>query len=69
MAPPFFCKLVQWIREEFEEFPDLRLTVTEAARFFGLDPVVCERVLLELNVMGFLTMDADRRYQLVPFRT
>ena len=63
MAAPFFGKLVQWIREEFEEFPGLRLTATEAARFFGLDPVVCERVLHELRTMGFLRMDADRRYQ------
>jgi hypothetical protein len=32
-----FRKLVQWIREEFEAAPDLRLTTREAAAFLGLD--------------------------------
>ncbi len=34
-----FRKLVQWIREEFEAAPDLRLTTREAAAFLGLDLV------------------------------
>src|SRR6185503_14617330 len=37
MPPPFFRKLVQRIREEFEDAPNLRLTVSEAARFWALD--------------------------------
>jgi BMFP domain-containing protein YqiC len=37
-----FRKLVQWIREEFEATPDLRLTTREAAAFLGLDLATCE---------------------------
>src|SRR4051812_6469038 len=52
MAMPtrFFRKLVQRIREEFEYAPDLRMTASEAARFWGLDLATCERVLTELLV-------------------
>jgi Fic family protein len=58
-----FRKLVQRIREEFEEFPNLRMTAIEAARFWGLDLATCERVLTELLVSGFLTLSTDRRYR------
>jgi hypothetical protein len=40
-----FRKLVQWIREEFEAAPELRLTTREAAAFLGLDLAICDRVL------------------------
>ena len=62
MATHVFRKLVQRIREEFENAPDLRLTASEAARFFGLDLAMCERVLAELRLAGFLARDADERY-------
>ena len=39
-----FRKLVQLIREEFEEAPELRVTAGEAARFWALDLSTCERV-------------------------
>jgi DNA-binding IclR family transcriptional regulator len=58
-----FRKLVQLIREEFEQAPDLRITVGEAARFWGLDLQTCERVLTELLRAGFLALGADARYQ------
>jgi DNA-binding IclR family transcriptional regulator len=58
-----FRKLVQWIREEFEAAPDLRLTTREAAAFLGLDLAICERVLLQLLRAGFLLRDADERYR------
>ena len=58
-----FRKLVQRIREEFEYFPDLRMTVSEAASFWALDRATCERVLTELLLSGFLTLTADRRYR------
>jgi hypothetical protein len=58
-----FRKLVQRIREEFEEFPTLRMTASEAARFWGLDLATCERVLTELLLSGFLIISADRRYR------
>jgi DNA-binding IclR family transcriptional regulator len=63
MPPLFFRKLVQRIREEFENAPDLRMTVGEAARFFGLDFVTCERVLAELLRTGFVSRGADERYR------
>lgn len=61
----FFRKLVQWIREEFEAAPHLRLTTREAAAFLGLDPDTCERVLTELLRAGFLARGADDRYRLL----
>lgn len=57
-----FRKLVQWIREEFESAPDLRLTTREAAAFLGLDLATAERVLSQLFRAGFLRLDADNRY-------
>lgn len=57
-----FRKLVQWIREEFEAAPDLRLTTREAAAFLGLDLSTSERVLSQLFRAGFLRRYADDRY-------
>ena len=57
-----FGKLVQWIREEFEAAPDLRLTPREAAAFLGLDLATCERVLSQLLRAGFLAQGGDGRY-------
>lgn len=57
-----FRKLVQWIREEFEAAPDLRLTTREAAAFLGLDLATCERVLVQLLRAGHLAQGADGRY-------
>jgi DNA-binding IclR family transcriptional regulator len=64
MPPLFFRKLVQRIREEFENAPDLRVTVCEAARFFALDFATCERVLVELLRAGWVTRGPDHRYGL-----
>jgi Fic family protein len=63
MQLTFFRKLVQRIREEFEEAPGLRVTLSEAARFWGLDLATCERVLTELLSAGFLARGADERYR------
>jgi hypothetical protein len=63
--PPFaFRKLVQRIRDEFDYFPDLRVSVCEAARFWYLDRATCQRVLSELLAAGFLIRDGDQRYSL-----
>jgi DNA-binding IclR family transcriptional regulator len=64
MSTLFFRKLVQRIREEFENAPDLRMTVCEAARFFGLDFATCERVMSELLRVGSVTRGPDQRYRL-----
>jgi hypothetical protein len=58
----YFRKLVQWIREEFESAPDLRLTSREAAAFLGLDLDTCERVLSQLTNVGALTRGSDGRF-------
>jgi Fic family protein len=56
-------KLVQRIREEFQEAPGLRLTTDQAARFWGLDLQTSEAVLRELRRAGFLLQRSDGRYQ------
>jgi hypothetical protein len=55
-------KLVQRIREEFEEAPGLRFTLGEAARFWGMDEETCACVLAKLLATGFLAVDFDGRY-------
>ena len=55
-------KLVQRIREEFEEAAGLRVSIAEAARFFGLDMETCEQVLTRLYRVGFLARDHEGRY-------
>ena len=54
---------VQRIREEFEEVPGLRLTIREAARFWGLDEETCGHVLAELQATGFLGRGGDGLYR------
>ena len=54
--------LARRIREEFEEVPGLRITVGEAARFWGLDETTCEQVLERLLADGFLARGVDERY-------
>ena len=58
----YFRKLVQWIREEFEAAPDLRLTTREAAAFLGLDLDTCNRVLSQLLSAGALRRGPDGRF-------
>ena len=65
MGTLFFAKLVQRIREEFENAPHLRMTVSEAARFWALDRATCERVLSELLRVGFVVRGPDQRYSCV----
>ena len=42
--------------------PDLRMTLGEAARFWGLDVATCLEVLRELRRIGVVSRDADHRY-------
>ena len=55
--------LVQRIREEFEEAPGLRISVREAARFWGLDETTCGQVLHQLVAARFLALSGDGRYR------
>ena len=43
------------VQGEFREMPGLTLTLRQAARFFSLDPIRCERVLHALVHAGHLT--------------
>jgi hypothetical protein len=54
-------KLIQRIREEFEEAPWLRFNVDEAAQFWGLDREVCQQVLATLIAADFLVSGIDER--------
>ena len=56
-------KLEQRLREEFDEDPDLEITVHEGARFWALDAESCERILMQLHEKGFLAKAADGRYR------
>jgi hypothetical protein len=46
--------LVDRIRGEFREMPGLQLTLAQAQRLFGLDPVACRRVIDALVEASFL---------------
>lgn len=42
------------IKAEYEEMPGLRLTLSQAARLFGLEPARCAQLLEKLVVDGAL---------------
>lgn len=54
--------LVTRARGEFIEMPGLRLTPRQAARLFGIEGVVSERLLDALVSVGFLCRTADGAY-------
>lgn len=60
---PTATKLVQRIREEFEEAPGLQITADEGGRFWALDAKTCELVLAQLHETGFLLKTQDGRYR------
>jgi hypothetical protein len=60
---PAATRLVQRIREEFEEAPGLQITVGEGVLFWALDPETCRDVLTQLHEMGFLALTDDGRYR------
>ncbi len=60
---PMIAKLVQRIREEFDEAPGLQVTVTEGARFWALDLDTCAVVLASLQQSGFLVRSPIGRYR------
>jgi hypothetical protein len=51
------------VRAEYHEMPGLRLTLTQAARLFDLEPGDCGIVLHTLCAQGFLARTRDGRYQ------
>jgi hypothetical protein len=55
-------QLMQRIRGEYLEMPDLRLTCPQAQRLFGIGGQSCARVLDELVARGFLARRANGTY-------
>jgi hypothetical protein len=49
-----FQALVGRVRGEFNEMPDLRLTLTEASRLWGIDADACRTVIDALVAVAFL---------------
>ena len=58
-----FDALLDRVRGEYREMPDLRLTLPEAARLWHIDRVTCKALLEALVAEGFLC--ATRRDQFV----
>ncbi len=54
---------VRRVRAEFLEMPGLSLTVSQAARLWGLSPAQSERLLHELVDSGFLVRDPRGAYR------
>jgi hypothetical protein len=46
--------LVERVRSEFIEMPGLRLTPSQAARLWGMDDALCQRVISALVRSAFL---------------
>jgi hypothetical protein len=59
LAPEVPAALVLRVRSEFVEMPGLRLTAGQAARLWGLERTLSERVLISLEASGFLVRTRD----------
>jgi hypothetical protein len=60
--------ILEIIRSEYQEMPELRLTVPQAGRLWNLEPSVAEALLEVLVRDGFLRQMADGRYGRVDAR-
>lgn len=54
--------LIDRIRGEFREMRGLSLTLSQAARLFGISQEICARLLLGLAKDGLLRLTVDGRY-------
>lgn len=54
MSPMEVDAVVNRVRNEFMEMPGLQLTVRQAARLWGLEPLACEKVIETLVRAAFL---------------
>ena len=55
-------ELLQRIRREYDEQPNLRLTPMQAQRRWGLDGPTCRAVLIALMDAGLLQRSSDGRF-------
>jgi len=60
--------LLQRIRAEYQEMFSLRLTLSEAQRLFGLEPLMCSAVLDALLHEHFLTRTSAGLFVQSPMR-
>jgi hypothetical protein len=51
--------LLERIRMEYVEMPDLRLTMRQARRLWNLDPALCDELMAILVREGFLARTHD----------
>jgi hypothetical protein len=56
-SPETDAGLAWRVRAEFEEMPDMKLSVREAARLFAMDGHRCRRILDTLVAAGVLSTD------------
>lgn len=61
-APPD-SNLLRRVRGEFEEMPDMRLSLDQATRLWSIDRNDCKRILETLTKSHFLEIDARGRYR------
>jgi hypothetical protein len=59
---PIRQSLARRVAAEFEEMPGMRLTLAQAARFFGVPAETCSRILSRLMDDGHLHLTLDGRY-------
>jgi NAD(P)H-nitrite reductase large subunit len=59
IRPDPLVALLQRVREEYREMPNLRLTPSQATRLFGVEPSECAALLDALVNEHFLTRTAD----------
>lgn len=55
--------ILEVIRDEYEEMPELRLTLMQAARLWDLDLATARALLDEFVREGFLTRTPAGRYE------
>ena len=54
--------LLQRVRDEYREMPELKLTKPQATRLFGVAPSVCAAVLRALVKEKFLTRSGEGEF-------
>lgn len=62
MRPSLQQQVLNRIRAEFEEMPDMKLTVEQIERLCGVNRSLCETALESLVQAHFLCVTSDRRY-------
>jgi hypothetical protein len=56
------AELLERVREQYDALPNLRLTPAQFQRLFGLEPVLCRRVLEALVDNGILSRTGDGHF-------